>query len=416
MGNEKIPAAGRHFCFFLTGQGFLSLGESMRTIAITMLIYGLTGSGVSAAAGVVFSSLPGIFVSPFAGVLGDRAREGRLLIFIDIARFVTVPLFLYAGNVTGIYLLLVLISIFDVIYNPSRKKFILGSTGRENALKANSQLTGVSGAAYLAGPLLAGFLTDSRSAAPALILASLCCLLSGLMTLLAMLTGGGCRGAAPVEVYESGSSAFMNGIKYCLDTPAIVELLGASMIIGFCTISVNLSFYPFAFDVIKVTAKGWSLMITILYGTELLAMLLMRFPDKRSGMKDGRLFYSCLTGISLIWILYAFTRSYGLILLLQFVEGVFTAIAGIILAARLQMITGKQYMARATGLNDVISSAGKLAGMGLTVLVLSGGSFKYVFISCGILMFAFASIRRIRPNWAGVGRKAAGCSRDIRAQ
>ncbi len=401
MQSVNQPAVERHFRFFLAGQGFLNLGESMRFIAVTMLIYKLTGSGVSAAAGVVFSSLPSIFTSPFAGVLGDRANEGRLMILIDLARFVTVPLFLYARDIRFVYLLLILISVLDVFYNPSRRKYVLGSTGRHNALRANSQLTGIGGAAYLAGPLLAGFLTDSRGAAPALVISSLCCLFSGLMTMFSILAGGGSRDIAPADIYETGASAFQNCIKYCHDMPAIVELLAAGMIIGLCTISVNMSFYPFAFDVIKVTGRGWSLMITIFYGTNLLAMALTRYLDRIYGIRDGRLFYGCLTVVSVIWLLYAFIRSYALILLLQFIEGAFSAIAGIILASRFQMITGKQYMARVTGINDVLSSAGKLAGMGCTALLLSKCSFLYVFIACGILLFIFASYRRIRPVWTG---------------
>lgn len=400
MQSVRIPAAGRHFYFFLAGQGLLYLGESMRFIAITILIHRLTGSGVSAATGVVFSSLPGVVASPFAGVLGDRTREGRLLISIDFARFITVPLFLCAGGIFQIYMLMVLISVFDVFYNPSRKKFILCSTGRDNALKANSQLAGINGAAYLAGPLFAGFLTDIMGAAPVLIISSLCCLLSGLMTLLSILAGGGSRSAGTADIYETGASALKDGLKYCLEIPPIVEMLVAGMIISFCTISVNMSFYPFAFDVIKVTGKGWSLMITIFYGTNLLAMLLTKSLDKKYSIKDGRLFYSCLTAVSLIWLLYVVVRSYALILLLQFIEGVFASTAGIIIAARFQMITSKKYMARVTGMNEVLSSIAKLAGMGGTALMLSGYSFMYVFVVCGILLFIFAAAKRIRPEWA----------------
>ncbi len=401
MRSTKSPDPGRHFGFFLAGQGFLSLGEAVRFIAVTMLIYKLTGSGVSAAAGVIFSSLPGVFVSPFAGVLGDRTREGRILIIIDIARFVTVPLFLYAGNTYQVYLLLLLISLLDVFYNPPRRKFVLGSTGSDNALRANSLLTGIGGAAYLAGPLLAGILTDSRGPAPALILSSFCCLLSAVMTLISVLTGGGSRALEKDVLDESGIFAFRNGIRYCFCRPAIVELLAADLVIGFCSISVNMSFYPFAFDVIKVTARGWSIMITVFYGTNLLAMLLTGFIDSRYGMKDGRLLYSCLILVSLIWFLYAAARSYALVLMLQFIEGMFTATAGIIIASRLQMITGRRYMARAAGLNEVLTSIGKLAGMGFTAMILSGSSFLHVFLSCGILMLIFASVRRVNPQWLG---------------
>jgi MFS family permease len=399
MNSLGIGKKMRCFRFFLVGQGVLGLGESMRLIAVTMLIYKLTDSGVSAAAGVIFSSLPSIFASPFAGVYGDKQREGRLLILIDIGRFVVTPLFLFARSSTHIYMLLILISVFDVFYNPSRRKYVLTSTGKDNGLAANSQLTGVGGAAYLIGPLLAGALTDSFGLAPAIIIAAVCCLFSGTMTIFSMLSLGGRRGIVLANLYENDVSAFRNGLKYCKNTPAIIELLLAGIIIGFCTISVNIAFYPFAFDVLKVTGKGWSLMITIFYGTNLLAMILTKHLDKRYGMRDGRLFYTCLILVSLIWFLHAGTINYALVLLFQFIEGLFSSIAGIIIAARFQMITGKEYMARVSSANDVVSSVGRMAGMGCTAYIISNYSHIYVFIICGFLLLSFAIIRRIRPRW-----------------
>ncbi len=392
------------FLLFLAGQGVLNLGEAIRFIAVTVLIYKLSGSGMTAAAGAAIAALPSIIGSPFSGVLGDRMNESRILIATDIVRFFTVPLFLYANKVSFIYLLLVVISLLDVIYGPSRKKFILGLTGKDKALEANSRLIGVSGAAYLVGPMLAGMLTDLYGPAPAIIIAALCCLVSCIMTTTAVAVCGGYKG---IRGYEAGgrkdsfASQLLSGIGYCRSADFIRELLIIGVITGFCTISVNLSFYPFAFDVLSVTAKGWSLMVTVYYGTNLIAMLLVGCFDRKRRRKSsgGALFYLCLALVSVIWLQYSYVRSYPAVLLLQFVEGTAIAVCGILSAARYQKHTDRRFMARVSGIGDIAGSVGRLAGMGCTALITWYFRFSDVFIASGILLLVFVLVSLTNSVW-----------------
>ncbi len=411
---------GRAFLFFLAGQGISNLGDSFRFIAVTMLIFRLTGSGVTAALGIALSTLPSIITSPFAGVLGDRIDERRLLTLLDLGRFITVPLFLYTYSVTQIYLLLILLSLFDVFYGPSRKKFILGMTGRKGALKANSLLTGVSGAAYLTGPLTAGFLTDSYGSAPAILIASLCCLASCLATFFAgIVHGKACMGHKKKHLVNQPqnklqqrnkatvllflSAGFREGLIYCLKTPAVKGLLVVALIMGFCTISVNLAFYPYAFDMLKVTGKGWSLIITIYSGTNLVAMVLMKYLDKHCKGREGRVFYTGLSMVAVIWAFYAFATKYAHVLLLQFIEGSIIAVCSILLAARFQVITDKDYMARVSGMNELFSNVGKLGGMCFTAVLTGGFSFGAVFILNSAIILLFAIDRLISSKWSLLG-------------
>jgi DHA3 family macrolide efflux protein-like MFS transporter len=416
--------SGRAFTFYLAGQGISNLGDSFRFIAVTILIFKLTGSGMEAAIGLAFSTLPSILASPFAGVLGDRINERRLLVLIDFVRFLTVPTFLLVNNVTHIYLLLIILSLFDLFYSPSRRKFVLGMTGREGALNANSLLTGVSGAAYLVGPLTAGFITDACGTAPAIIAASFCCLCSCFMTLAAgaiyakASAKGRCgnvkrtahSGAAEREKHTLAAE-LGKGFRYCISAPDVRTLLLIGLVTGFCTISVNLSFYPYAFDVLKVTARGWSMMITVYYGTNLLAMLFLKYLGAHLKKHDGRLFYSGLCIVSVIWAFYAIVTNFAGVLLLQFTEGTVIAVCGILLAARFQTITQKSFMARVAGANDIISNIGKIAGMGCTILITGCFTFRIVFILNSTLLFLFSFSGLICTHW---GRNSSAKTGEIR--
>lgn len=396
---------GRAFLIYLAGQGISNFGDSFRFIAVTMFIFKLTGSGITAALGLALSTLPSIIASPFAGVLGDRIDERRLLVLLDFVRVLAVPLFLYMDNVLQVYMLLILLSLFDVFYGPSRRKFILGMTGRKGALNANSLLTGVSGAAYLTGPLTAGFLIDSYGPAPAILIASLCFFASCLMTFFAGIVYANetnCRVSHKVSGVSRYKpvSEFKEGLRYCLATPNVRTLLVIGLVTGFSTISVNLAFYPYAFDVLKVNAKGWSLMITVYYGTNLIAMLLVKYLDRIFRGREGRLFYTGLTIVSIIWAFYAFVTKFNNVLLLQFIEGSVIAVCGIILAARFQVITDRGFMARVSGMNDIFSNMGKLAGMGCAVVLTGSFSFGAVFVFNSAILFLFAFSGLISSKWS----------------
>lgn len=386
------------FNIYLVGQGVSNLGDSIRFIAVTMLIFRFTGSGMTAAFGIMLSSLPSIIALPFAGVLGDRTNEKKVLILVDLVRFMTVPLFLYADKIGHIYLLLVLLSLFDVFYGPCRRKFIRNITGKKGALKANSYLAGASGLAYFIGPLTSGFLTDRFGPAPAILIASLCCIISCFLTLLSGIAPGkaGKSDSAFVPslnsyVYRSNVAAELKeGLRYCFLTPPVRMLLMIGFIMGFGTISVNMAFYPYAFDVLRVTAKGWSLMITLYYGTSLIAVLLVKRLERFIKDTDGKILFAGLMIVPAIWILYAFTARFTAVLVLQFIEGSVISMCGIILSARFQVITDRELMARVSGTNDIFANTGKLAGMGCAAILTKSFSFYSVFIFNGVLLFLFA--------------------------
>ena len=397
----------RAFYIYLAGQGITNFGEAIRLIAITILIFKLTGSGIAAALGIALSAIPSIIASSFAGALGDQTDEILLLVLIDFIRFLTVPLFLFAEHVLQAYLLLVLLSFLDVFYGPSKRKLLLEMTGRKGALKANRLLSGVSGAAYIVGPMTAGVVTDQYGLAPAILIAGICCLISCLLTFTAGIvwTKGKrfadrlCKSKETFHVIPGFH--FWSGMRYSLSSENVRELLVIGAMMGLCTISVNLAFYPYAFDVLKVTAKGWSLMITVYYGTNFIAMLLVKYLERFLRKMQNRLFYTGLMLVAIIWMFYAFVMDYEKVLVMQFMEGTIISVCGIFLAARLQVVTDKQFIARASGAGDIFSNMGKLAGMSCTFLLVKSFSFGAVFIFNSVLFFffAFCSLVMKKSGW-----------------
>jgi MFS family permease len=118
------------FRIFFAGQGLSLLGTWMQTVAMSWLVYRLTGSawllGVTAGA----QQLPMLFLSPIAGVLADRVNRQRLLVLIQSLAFLqslSLALLTFAGivDVPHVIALAVLLGIINAFEMPTRQAFVL---------------------------------------------------------------------------------------------------------------------------------------------------------------------------------------------------------------------------------------------------------------------------------------------------
>lgn len=389
--SSKALLRRRPFLLFLLSQGVSNLGEAFRFIAVTMLLLKLTGSGVSTALGLILAAIPSILLSPFAGTIGDMFAEKYMLVLIDLVRSAVVLLFMLNRNVTDIYLIIVFMSALEMLYSPSRRKIMVNIAGKKGVIHANSLMTGISGAAFLAGPLLAGILTDCFGPRPAFIINSLAYLSSAVLILCiktdSMRTT--LKSDAPAQ-HGRFFVELVKGYEYFKNSGPIREIVLTSVVVSFNMIAINLAFYPYAFDILGVTAKGWSLMISIYYGTNLLAMFLMIFIPGKTVNSVWRVIYGGFAVTSVIWLLYGFTQSFSVVLLLQFTEGTVLAICGILISTRMQMIAEKGFLARISGISDILASIGRLAGMGCAFLFMSYGSYRNVFLINSIVLLLFS--------------------------
>lgn len=396
------------FVSFLLSQGISNLGDSFRFIAVTMLLLKLTGSGISTSLGLIFSILPSLVLSPFAGTVGDILPEKHLMALIDAIRGAVIILFAFNSKVEIIFLLLIVLSVLETMYSPLRRKFILRIAGRNGVLNANSLLTGFSGAAFLAGPLLAGFLTEIYGTEPAFYIAGISLIISsGLILSIKISIKTSIKTSIKIH-HENIMQNFhrksgfyeelVKGFNYVRNNRPVIEIVFTGIIAAFCSISMNMAFYPFSFDVLKLDAKGWSLLISVYYGTNLLAMFLSFIIGRYMKLQAWRTIYAGFAITALIWAFYGFTKNYSLVLVYQFIEGTVLAVCGILLTTLMQTTTQKGYMARVSGISDIAAGVGKLAGMVFTYAVIMVESYRSVFILNSIILLLFVLFKLFCPN------------------
>ncbi|MGC2517546.1 MAG: MFS transporter [Burkholderiales bacterium] len=154
----------KNFRIFFAGQGLSLLGTWMQTVAMSWLVYRLTGSawllGVTAGA----QQLPMLFISPIAGVLADRVNRQRLLMLIQSLAFLqslSLALLTFAGivRVPHVVALAVFLGVINAFETPTRQAFVLELVqDRQDLPNAIAMQSMVFQSARFLGPSVAGLI------------------------------------------------------------------------------------------------------------------------------------------------------------------------------------------------------------------------------------------------------------------
>ena len=157
----------RNYRLFVAGQGVSLVGTWMQQVAMSWLVYRLTGSAMLLGIVGFTSQIPTIFISLFAGVLADRWDRRRLLIATQTlamlqASFLAFVVLTGSVQVWHIILLSMVLGIVNAFDIPIRQSFVVEMVENKddlgNAIALNSSM--VNGA-RLIGPSIAGLLVAS---------------------------------------------------------------------------------------------------------------------------------------------------------------------------------------------------------------------------------------------------------------
>lgn len=154
----------RNYRLFFLGQGISLIGTWMQTIALSWLVYKLTGSAFLL--GLVFfaGQIPTFILAPFAGVLADCINRRRILVITQTLAMVQAFLlaflfFFYAIKVWQIMMLSTFLGLVNAFDIPARQAFVVDMVEKKedlgNAIALNSLMFN---SARLIGPSIAGIL------------------------------------------------------------------------------------------------------------------------------------------------------------------------------------------------------------------------------------------------------------------
>jgi len=154
----------RDYRLFFIGQGISLIGTWMQQVAMSWLVYRLTGSAFALGAIAFASQFPTFLLAPIAGVVADRYRRHRIVVTtqsLALLEASTVAALVLTGTVQVWHLIalsavLGTVNAFDI---PARQslvvKLVQGPDDLANAIALNSSMFNM---ARLIGPAIAGVL------------------------------------------------------------------------------------------------------------------------------------------------------------------------------------------------------------------------------------------------------------------
>ncbi len=170
---ERGIFASRSFRQYYAGQTLSLIGDGLRTLAVPLLVFRLTGSALSTGVSYVCEIAPFALFGLVGGSLADRVDRRTLMIGADAIRCTVMVLFalLYARHALTIGMLyggLVLMAICAAVFLGGQASSIPFLLGRERGTEAVAALAAAENTSNLITPVTGGALFSLFGPLPAL--------------------------------------------------------------------------------------------------------------------------------------------------------------------------------------------------------------------------------------------------------
>lgn len=148
----------RNFTFLILGQVSSLIGNYTLKFALSMYVLEQTGSASIFAGMLALALLPTIFLSPFGGILADRANRRNIMVALDTLSGISVLLASFAmlldQDIFVISALLIILSVLGAFESPTVQACVPQMLSGDNVVKGNAVVNQVASIASLITPFL----------------------------------------------------------------------------------------------------------------------------------------------------------------------------------------------------------------------------------------------------------------------
>jgi MFS family permease len=327
----------RNFQLFFSGQLISLIGTWMQTVAQSWLVYRLTGSGLQLGAVGFASQIPVFLFAPIGGIVADRISRKHVVIGTQVASmllaFALAALTLLHAidhRVWLIYVLAALLGVVNAFDIPGRQSFLVDMVGKEDLMNAIALNSSMFNGARVIGPAVAGVLV-ARLGEGWCFFANAVSYIAVIAGLLLMKVQAPARVSAKTSPWEHIAEGF-RFVNRTAPIRALLVLLGVVSLVGMPYVVLM----PlFADKILRNGGQEFASLIGshdlgavrlgILMGAAgvgaLLGALTLAF---RSGVKGlGRWVSTCCAGFGISLMLFSFSKSFWLSVLLLLPVGYF---------------------------------------------------------------------------------------------
>ena len=237
---EKVRIATRalrhrNFQLFLGGQFLSLIGTWVQSVALSWLVYRLTGSSIMLGVVAFASQIPYLF-SPIGGVLADRINRRRLVLLtqtLSTIQAVVLAWLTLAGTIRvwHIFYLALALGIIGLFDMTGRQAFLVEMVGKEDLMNAIALNSSVYNSGRILGPAVAGVLVAAigEGWCFAVNAASFAAVIVGLLLMRLPPAPARPRGVSPVQQFRQG----LDYIRHHRPSRALLLNLGIVSIMNY---------------------------------------------------------------------------------------------------------------------------------------------------------------------------------------
>jgi MFS family permease len=424
----------------LAAQALSSIGTSMSTVALAVMVYKLTGSVMQMGGIMAASTIPLVLTAWVGGAFLDRYSARNVMVVSDAVRALLIfSMPFLAGRVIGlVYVIAALMGVFSGVFNPGQIKLVGEIVQRDHLVRANSYMgvarDGAELVGYLVGAVVASFAglallgLTITGYTMAFVIDAVSYAVSAL--LLVGLPRGLARGAVPAGAGPHGAAPKLRTLM--AESPGVLgtlwrrpvlrtNLLLAVFALGAVMMSAPNS-YILAQGVFKRGALGLGT-LEVFVAVGLIAGGLIVSRTQLSGDKNGYVFFS-LAAMAVCYIAVGFSRFFWLSIALMGLAG--AANVGVVVSSitMFQSMPASPDKGRLIALRSSFGQLGVAGGFVIGGLVGQEIGVKPAFwvtggatIVIGLLIYVpyrLGASRRRRSAWTAATQ--AGARRNVARQ
>lgn len=167
-----------NFVLLILGQAVSLFGNFILKLALSMYVLDMTGSAAVFAGILSAAVIPTIFLSPFGGILADRADRRNIMVALDAlsGTFVLASAVCMAGNndLKVICALLVFLSVLGAFETPTVQACIPAMLTGDDIIRGNAVVNQIASLSYLTAPMLGGILYTAFGLKPVMYASAVC--------------------------------------------------------------------------------------------------------------------------------------------------------------------------------------------------------------------------------------------------
>ncbi|MDQ3176427.1 MAG: MFS transporter [Actinomycetota bacterium] len=375
----------RGFRSLFAAQTISRWGDTFNSVALVILVYQLTGSGVRVAGVVAFEIVPVVLLGFVAGAVVDRSSRRRVMIGADLGRaLVASGLVLFHEELAVVYLSAFLLSAFSVFFNPAAASALPELVADDEIVGANSAVWSGAVISQIALAPVAGALVALAGPGPAFGINAVSFLVS------AALLRGLPIGARPARTATRHLSDIAEGLRTITASRFLGTLAGVQGLAALSAGATSALLVVLAEEHLDIGAGKFGLLIgAIGVGAGLGPLVLQRFvvDARRPSLLFGPYL---LRGV--VDLVLATVSSFGVALGALALYGVGTSTGNVTYNSVLQMTVPDRLRGRVFASYDVVWQTGRLVSIGLGGVAADRYGITAVYWSGGVLLLAAGAL------------------------